>query len=300
MFDWNDLRHFLAVARHGSTIAAAKNLSLSQSTVHRRLDELEKQIGRPIVIRQATGYRLTDFGRELLPHAAQVENAINSLERFLLASEQSPTGSVRVTCSEAIGYRLTQSTILDKFQDRHAGLRVELIMNDQFLDIAKGEADVAIRAGVPNEEALVGRKIADVPWALYGSRKYLERNGHVERAEDLDRHAIIEFDGDIKEHHAARWMRSVAPNAKVAARSNTVPGLVMTVRSGAGLAPLPMPLAGDDPELVRTLGPVAGLYSPIYLLTHPDLRGTPRVGAFFDFVIDELENIRAILVAPRK
>src|SRR5215471_15514510 len=126
MFDWNDLRHFLAVARHGSTIAAAKILNISQSTVHRRLDELEKQIGRPLVVRHPTGYRLTAFGNELLPLATQVEEAINSLERFLVASDESPIGSVRVTCSEAIGYRLMQSPVLDRFHDRHPGLRVEL------------------------------------------------------------------------------------------------------------------------------------------------------------------------------
>lgn len=299
MFDWNDLRHFLAVARHGSTIAAAKALNLSQSTVHRRLDELEKHIGRPIVIRQATGYRLTEFGKELLPMAAQVENAVSSIERFLVASDTTPTGSVRVTCSESIGYRLTQSSLLDAFHTRHPGLRVELVLSDHFLDLAKGEADIAIRAGIPNEETLVGRKIADVPWALYCSRSYLDRHGRIERAEDLDRHAIVEFDGDIRDHHAARWLRSVAPNAKIVARSNTVPGLMMTVRSGAGLAPLPMPLAGRDPELVCTLGPVPGLYSPIYLLTHPDLRHTPRIGAFFDFVVDQIDGMRAALTGSK-
>ena len=295
MFDWNDLRHFLAVARDGSTIAAAKTLKLSQSTVHRRLDELEKLIGRPIVVRQATGYRLTEFGKELLPLAMRVEDAVNSLERFLVASDETPTGSVRVTCSESIGYRLTQSSLLDKFYDRHPGLRVEMIMSDKSLDISKGEADVAIRAGSPNEETLVGRKIADVPWALYGSRKYVDRHGQVTCIEDLNGHAIIEFDGEIRDHHAARWLRSVAPDAKVVARSNTVLGLMMTVRSGAGLAPLPMPLAGRDTDLICALGPVAGLYSPIYLLTHPDLRRTPRIGAFFDFVVDELESIRTVL-----
>ena len=300
MFDWSDLRHFLAVARHGSTIAAAKALNLSQSTVHRRLDELEKQIGRPIVIRQATGYRLTEFGKELLPLATKVEDAVGSLERFLVASDETPIGSVRVTCSEPIGYRLTQSAILDAFHERYRGVRIELIMSDHFLDIAKGEADVAIRAGIPSETTLVGRKIADVPWALYCSRHYVDRHGRVERAEDLDRHAIIEFDGGIRDHHAARWLRSVAPNAKVVARSNTVPGLVMTVRSGAGLAPLPMPLAGGEPDLVCMLGPLPGLYSPIYLLTHPDLRSTPRIAAFFDFVVDEIDRIRAVLTATAK
>src|SRR5450432_4936966 len=128
MFDWNDLRHFLAVARHGSTIAAAKALHLSQSTVHRRLAELEKRLGRHVVIRHATGYRLTEFGNELLPLAGQVEEAIASLERYLVAANDAPTGSVRVTCSESIGYRLTQSTLLETFHKRHPGLRVELIM----------------------------------------------------------------------------------------------------------------------------------------------------------------------------
>ncbi len=134
------------------------------------------------MIRHATGYRLTEFGNELLPLARQVEEAVGSLERHLIAANDAPTGSVRVTCSESIGYRLMQSPLLEIFHKRHPGLRVELIMSDHFLDIAKGEADVAIRAGVPNEETLVGRKIADVPWALYCSRGYLERHGRVERA----------------------------------------------------------------------------------------------------------------------
>ncbi len=295
MLDWNDLQYFLAVARHGSTIGAAKALRLSQSTVHRRLAELEKRIQRRVVIRHATGYRLTEFGKALQPLAEQVEEAVARLERHLTATDDAPTGSVRVTCSESIGYRLMKSPLLDAFHARHPGLRVEFVMSDHFLDLAKGEADVAIRAGVPDDESLLGRKIADVPWALFGSRTYIERHGRAERAEDINRHFVIEFDGDIKDHHAAQWLRSVAPHATVAARSNTVPGLMMTVKSGAGLAPLPMPLAARETELVRVLGPVPGLFSPIYLLTHPDLRHTPRIRAFFDFIIAELDNVRPVL-----
>jgi DNA-binding transcriptional LysR family regulator len=297
MFDWNDLRYFLAVARYGSTVAAAKALDLSQSTVHRRLVELEKRIGRDVVIRHATGYRLTQFGIELQPWAEQVEKAITSLERHLVAADDTPTGTVRVTCSESIGYRLMQSPLLETFHNRHPGLRVELIMGDHFLDIAKGEADVAIRAGIPNEESLVGRKIADVPWALYCSRGYLARYGRIERTEDIAGHSVIEFDGDIRDHHAAKWLRSVAPTARVVARSNTVPGLLMTVKSGAGLAPLPVPLAVRDSDLVSVLGPLPGLYSPIYLLTHPDLRHMPRVRTFFDFIIEEIDSVRPVLTA---
>jgi DNA-binding transcriptional LysR family regulator len=214
---------------------------------------------------------------------------------LLAAADETPTGAVRVTCSESIGYRLVQSQLLETFHNRHPGMRVELVMSDHFLDIAKGEADVAIRAGIPNEETLVGRKIADVPWALYGSRAYLERNGRIARIEDIAAHAVIGFDGDIREHHAAKWLKSVAPSARIVARSNTVPGLLMSVRSGAGLAPLPMPLAMRDVELERVLGPLPGLYSPIYLLTHPDLRHVPRVSAFFEFIVTEIEQVRSVL-----
>jgi DNA-binding transcriptional LysR family regulator len=295
MFDWDDLRYFLAVARHGSTIAAAKALDLSQSTVHRRLADLEKRIGRNIVVRHATGYRLTEVGMALQPWAEQVERAVDSLERYLVAADDTPTGSIRVTCSESIGYRLTQSLLLETFQNRHPGLRVELIMSDRFLDISKGEADVAIRAGIPNEETLVGRKIADVPWAFYCSRAYLARHGRVERPEDIAGHSVIGFDGDIRDHHAAKWLRSVAPTARVVARSNTVAGLLMTVKSGVGLAPLPVPLAAGESDLVLVLGPLPGLYSPIYLLTHPDLRHMPRVRTFFDFIIAEIDSVRSVL-----
>lgn len=295
MFDWNDLRYFLSVARHGSTVAAAKALHLSQSTVHRRLAELEKRMGRHVVIRHSTGYRLTEFGKELQPLAEQVEEAVAAVERHLSAADEAPTGSVRVTCSELIGYRLMKSTLLDAFHACYPGLRVEFIMSDRFLDLAKGEADVAIRAGVPDDDLLVGRKIADVAWALFGSRTYVERHGRAERAEDINRHSVIEFDGNIRDHHAAQWLRSVAPHATVAARSNTVPGLMMTVKSGAGLAPLPMPLAARETDLVRVLGPVPGLFSPIYLLAHPDVRRAPRVRAFFDFMIAELDNVRPVL-----
>src|SRR5438128_2230157 len=87
MFDWNDLRYFLAVARHGSTLAAAKALRLSQSTVHRRLAELEKRMQRRVVIRHATGYRLTEFGKALQPLAEQVEEAVARLDRHLTATD---------------------------------------------------------------------------------------------------------------------------------------------------------------------------------------------------------------------
>src|ERR1044071_4527093 len=102
MFDWNDLTHFLAVARCGSTLAAAKALNVNQSTVHRRLDELERRLGRQLVVRQPTGYKLTELGQDLVSYAERVEEAVRSFERRLAASETGLTGCIRLPAQKGL------------------------------------------------------------------------------------------------------------------------------------------------------------------------------------------------------
>jgi DNA-binding transcriptional LysR family regulator len=295
MFEWSDLRYFLAVARHGSTLAAAKALRLSQSTVHRRLAELERQIGRELVKRHQTGYRLTEFGEAMLPYAERVEHAVQAFGQHQATIARGEVGVIRITCPEPIMYRITQSSLLDRFHTRYPGLRAEFVMSDKYLDLSKGDADVALRSGDTDDEVLVGRKIADSIWAVYASQKYIERRGKPDRIEDLNHHAIVGLDESMANHRAAKWLREVAPDAEVAARNNSVLGLVYAVKSGIGLAPLPTALGDAEGDLVRVLGPIPELARSWRLLTHPDLRRTPRVSAFFDFITGELDALRPIL-----
>src|ERR1700687_5227826 len=199
----NDLRYFLAVARHHSTIAAGKSLGLSQSTVHRRVSELERRIGRQLMTRHPSGYRLTEFGEELLPYAERVEAAIGDLELRIKDTARELAGVIRVTCPEPIVYRMTKSSLIDRFHSRHPGLRVEFVTSDRYLDLSKGEADVAFRSGDTDDE-LVGRKIADSIWAVYASRSYIDRHGKPERVEDLSRHPLICFDESMSKHRVAK------------------------------------------------------------------------------------------------
>jgi DNA-binding transcriptional LysR family regulator len=292
MFDWNDLTYFLAVARHGSTIAAGKALGLSQSTVHRRLSELERRLGHKLVTRHTTGYRLTAFGEALLPHAEHVEAAIKELVRHVGDAVHDAAGIIRVTCPEPIVYRMT--ALIDRFHAEHPKLRVEFVTSDRYLDLSKGEADVAFRSGDTDEE-LIGRKIADSIWAVYASRAYIERHGKPERVEDLSRHALVCFDESLSQHRASKWLAEIAPGATIAARNNSVLGLVYAVKSGVGVGPLPTAIGDDQADLVRVLGPIPELARSWRLLTHPDLRRTPRVAAFFDFIIAEREALKSIL-----
>lgn len=295
MFDWSDVRYFLAVARNGSTVAAAKALKTSQSTVQRRLVELERRLGRPLVKRTPAGYRLTEFGKEMLPYAERIEHAARMMEQHRSTLERAEVGVIRLTCPEPIMFRIIQSGLIDRFHARHPGLRIEFVMSDKYLDLAKGDADVALRSGDTDDAVLVGRKIADSIWAVYGSRPYIARRGQPESVRDLDRHALVGLDETMAGHRAAKWIGETAPNAEISARSNSMLGLVSAAKSGVGLAALPTALGDAEPELVRVLGPIPELQRSWRLLTHPDLRETPRVAAFFDFVNDELVSFRPIL-----
>lgn len=295
MFDWNDLRHFLAVARFGSTTAAARELKVDQSTVQRRLAELERRLGQPLAERHPTGYRLTPFGQLLLPHAQRVEAGVLALEQAVRSSARELTGVVRVTCPEPIVYRLSKSQLLERFRSRHPRLQVEFLMSDRYLDLGKGEADVALRSGDTTDGQLVGRKVGDSLWAVYGSHAYLERHGRPAGVEALAQHALVGFDDSLSTHRAAVWLRQVAPGARLAVSADSVLGLVSSAKAGLGLAPLPTALGDAEPELVRVLGPIPELARAWRMLTTRRLRRTPRVCAFFDFMAGELEALKPIL-----
>ena len=213
MFDWNDLRYFLAVAREGSTVAAAKALRVNQSTVQRRLAALEEAIGSRLVERTPTGYRLTETGLALRPHAEAVEGAVEAFQRQIASVDTELTGTIRVTCPEGIAY-LVLTPLLEKFHTRYPGLRVDVILTDRILDLAKGEADVAMRVAPLEDSTLVGRKISDLTWGFYASRAYAERHGRMQRK---------------------RGHRPACPD-RIRRRARRHPGGAMAARGRAGCA----------------------------------------------------------------
>jgi molybdate transport repressor ModE-like protein len=293
-FAWDDLRHFLAFARAGSMQAAAKALGVNQSTVQRRITELEECVGHRLVERHLGGYRLTTVGEELRPAAEGVEAAVATFERHLAASHKGLTGTVRLTCGSGVAGRLQRTPLIDAFCARYPGLRVELVASDRFLDLSKGEADIAIRLGEPTDEALVARKIADATWSVYASRSYVERHGRPHNVEDLNGHLILGCDGPIANYPGARWLKSAAPHATIATRHDHWQGLMLALRAGAGLAALPHWQGDSEAELVRVVEHT-GLVLPYYLLMHRDMQYTPRVRAFADFVASEIKSFRALV-----
>lgn len=295
MFVWDDVKYFLAVARHGSTQAAAKALGLSQSTVHRRVAELERAIGRDLVTRSPAGYRLTAFGEEMLPYAEDLERAAIAFGERKVALDRVEIGVIRVTCPEPVMVRIIKSSLLERFYARHPGLRVEFVMSDKYVDLAKGEADVALRSGDTDDAVLVGRKIADSIWSVYASRTYVEKHGRPESLADLNHHMVVGFEGPMATNRAATWLAEIAPSAAIAARVSSVLGLVSVAKSGAAVVPMPIALGNSEPDLVRLFDHVPELTRSWRILAHPDARKTPAVSAFFAFIGDEIAALRPIL-----
>ena len=293
MFDWNDLKYFLAVARQNSTIAAGKSLGISQSTVHRRLNELERRLQRKLVTREPTGYRLTDYAKDLLPYAERIESGVLEFQRHVLDQVRDLSGVIRVTCPEPIVFRLTKSPLLERFLERYPELRIKFVSSDRYLDLSKGEADIAFRSGDTDEE-LIGRKIADSLWAVYASRDYVASHGKPQGLEELNRHPLVAFDGSLSGHRTSTWLKKVAPDATIAAQINSVLGLVSSIKSGVGIGPLPTALGDAEETLVKVLGPIPELTRSWRMLTHPDLRHTPRVAAFFDFVMEQRALLKSV------
>lgn len=263
--------------------------------MHRRLEELERRLGRQLVVRHASGYKLTEVGQDMMVCAAHVEDAALEFERRLAASDLGLAGTVRVTCPIAAGARLMRSPLMTKFSACYPNVRVEFILNDKLFDLAKSEADVAIRSTAPYDDALFGRKIADCRWAIYASRVYVQRHGGVENVSDLGRHAVALLDVESRHHVTKGWLETVSPKARVAARCNSMTALVSAARSGVGLVALPMIVAEGEQDLVLVYGPVPDLTTNFYLLIHRDMRGTPRIRALFDFMVENAPAIRSLL-----
>jgi DNA-binding transcriptional LysR family regulator len=203
----------------------------------------------------------------------------------------SAQGQLRVASLVTVGQRIIKSGLVDRFHALNPGITVELVMGQRLANLAKGEADIAIRGGGAGSEALVGMKLADLPWGIYASRGFILRHGRPRGAEDLARYSMVQLVDELERLPAARWMQSQAQGAPVAARCGNVPSAVLAVKAGAGLAPLPAVHAGGEDDLVCVLGPLPALAYPMYLFVHKDLRQVPRVSAFFEFCRRELKPV---------
>ncbi len=288
MLDWNDLRYFLAVADHGSTLAAGRSLRVSQTTVARRIAALEQSLGHHLFDKRQAGYALTADGAALLSRARQVATAADGFADASAALARNVSGTVRITTQEIFANTLL-APMLRELHDRHPQIVIELDTQQELLDLGDGQADIALRSTTQLPPAgTVGRRLCVDDWTLYCSGDYAALHGVPRTRDDLKKHAIIGGGGGKLWLHYEAWLISLGLEKQVAMHHATSTGLLAGIRSGVGLAVLPCVIADGDSDLVQCLPPIAGHGRDLWLLTHDRVRHTPRVRLTIDFLYDRL------------
>lgn len=291
--DWNDVRYFLALARTGSVRAAGALLGVSHSTVARRVEALETELGVRLFDRHRDGYLLTDAGAQMVLGAERVEAEMAALERGVAGQDTRLEGPVRVTCTDAYVGRMLVRALADLCA-RHRGLEIELDADRRYLDLSKREADVAVRAvalSATPAEHLLGRKIVPIVIANYVARAHAdrldpERAGSEARWLGSDRTRV--WEGLVAS--------SSYPDVPIWGVFASLEVLVAAACEGLGLVMLPTYVGDSDPRLGRLSRADVRHVGDFWLLSHPDLRDNARLGAARECVTGALTS-RAALFA---
>jgi DNA-binding transcriptional LysR family regulator len=290
MYDWNDLKAFLAVAETGSTLSAAQSMRVSQTTVARRIAALEEATGLNLFERRQAGYALTPVGEAMMASAIAVRDAADRFGEAAGARSRDAGGTVSLTTMEIFAVTILPPILRD-LRAVHPGIHIHLDTADEPRDLAAGAADIAIRSSKqPTGGGLVGRRIADNPWTVYCSRDYADLHGIPHTREELAHHPFIGGGGYVWEPYQA-WLRQYGLEDSVVMKYDTGTGLLAGVRSGMGLTILPAFIADHEPDLIRCIPPKNEDTTGLWLLTHERLRHVPRVRLVLDFLAAELTKL---------
>jgi DNA-binding transcriptional LysR family regulator len=301
MYDWNDLKAFLAVARGGSTLAGAKTLGVNQTTVARRIESLENDLKLKLFERGQTGSRLTEVGQMLVTEAEKVEQAAIRFGNYAAGQLRGVGGSLRMTTNELVANTMVIPALV-AFRQAQPEIQVDLVITDRSLDLENGEADLAIRtARSLTASDLVARKICDHNMALYCSRDYAARRGSPATLDELKDHDLIDVSMEMGEIPAATWMFRHSGGKEPVTRSNSMASLVHAVKAGLGIGALPTTIGDTDPGLIRCSDEIEEARATSWIVTRRELKDTPRVRAFIDFMAPYLaQQIRDVEARGRE
>lgn len=285
--DWEDIRYFVALARHGSLSATARALRVNHATVARRVKSLETKLGRSLFDRRADGYALTADGKAVLDEAnAMDEAALSVLRRLDAGTELS--GLVRLTAARV----LAEGFIIDRLgglRERYPALDLELISDARVISLARRQADIALRLGSPRDSDLVARRVAKIAFGLYASPAYRDQldAGQTPR--------LIGYDEDSDFIFEAAWLARQFQHMRFVFRTNSQTSQAAAARAGYGVALLPRYLATNDAGLVRvSLGPRLP-ERDVWLLVRRDLSKVPRIRAVADYLVAMFRQERRLL-----
>lgn len=288
--NWDDLRFFLAVARHGSLSAAARVLEVTQPTVGRRVAAFERELGVKLFVANRLGQELSSVGRELLTHAERMEQSALAAASAGSWRDGDMRGTVSITASEWL-INAVLAPALASLGERYPELELDLIADVRHLDVMRREADIAVRPSRFTEDDVVQRKVGQVSFALYASKEYLERHGQPDFAAGAPGHRLIAMGKALSRVPDLEWLPPLTSLARVVARCNGRESMARLASASVGMACLPCFVGDRTPGLERLATPGAAFERTLWLGMHRDARRLPPVRATVTFLVDALVDV---------
>lgn len=292
VIDWDDVRFFLAIHRHGTLAGAASALGLDATTVGRRLARLEQTVDARLFDRTARGYVATAAGTRILPRAEKIEREVLAAMRDVEGEDQRLAGHVRLAATEMLSTRFI-APHLHHFHRKYPEIRLELACTNREVDLGRREADVALRLARPHQDDLVVKRLFVIDLALYAAHDYLATMGTPSAGTEggFTGHRFVGFADTRAFRRENEWIDEHTAGAEVVLRSDSVSSIMSAAIAGVGIALLPCKVADDEPALARVPVPVGGatpFVGPdprvVWQAVHRDLIGAARIRAVLDFL----------------
>ncbi|PPC76615.1 LysR family transcriptional regulator [Pokkaliibacter plantistimulans] len=280
--DWSDIHLFLAVARGGTLVEAARQVGLTQPTMGRRIRALEQQVGQVLFQRTSEGLRLTDEGLAVLNYAERMEQEALAFERQLAGQPQDMHGSLRLSSSDWFGVHVL-APVLASFSCAHPGIRLELITDARRYNLARREADLVFRITPFTEPDIAQRQLLHLHYGLYGL-------AGTRLTDDGSGMRLIAMDDAFASLPDMVWLRQRFPQAQWVLGSNNREVQAQLCAAGAGLAVLPCRLAQAWPQLQRLDQHDSPPGRDVWLGYHQDLRRLSRLRALLDHLLLHLSD----------
>lgn len=309
MHDWGDLEHFLAAAREGSFLKAARSLRVDQTTVARRVESLEEDFGVQLLDRSAQGLNLTAAGERAFELAERAEAQHFELESLISGVDQRLQGRVRVAAAEGFMNDFVLPRLAE-FRQQNPGIQFDLVTGFESSDLLRRQADFAIRLGKrPSQNTLKVRKLGQLGWGLYASEAYLSARECKGRAgqrraarasvspKDLE---WIVLDEDRQGLPPAKWAEAERAGATRVMSCTTFSSQLEACRAGFGVTLLPCLMAAQVPELALVPSEKPAPMSAIWLVAAPQVAKSARVRALMDYVADCVKREAALLESGKR
>ncbi|MEO1039664.1 MAG: LysR family transcriptional regulator [Pseudomonadota bacterium] len=296
--DWDKLKTFHAAAEAGSLTGAAERLALSQSAVSRQISGLEAELDVKLFHRHARGLLLTEPGRLLFDASEDISRRIMRAESQVQDSRNEPSGVLRVTAPASLG-AIWIAPRLKRFRQAFPRIQLRLLLADHELDMANLEADIAVRPWPSTQNDLIQRKLMDVDQHLYASPDYFARRGEPKTIEALNEdHDFLAYGPrSLAPLPNMNWALTAgladgAPKRAPVVEVNTINGLAKAAEAGLGLVGLPDYAAANNEKLMRILPELDGPKLEVFVVYPDELKGSRRVGAFLEFLVEEARRWR--------